>query len=83
MHRLSDNKIILITRKTRLQDLIIRFNTIEQVRFYIEHMGSDFSDYLAEDEQYRKSVFETCSALESLGRLQMVDREYLPNFIFG
>jgi len=83
MQRLSENKIILITRKTRLQDLIVRFNTIEQVRFYIEHMGSDFSDYLAEDEQYRKSVLETCNTLESLGRLQTVDRDYLSSFIFG
>lgn len=83
MDRLTENKIILIKRKTRLEDLIARFNTISQAKFYIEHLGSDFSDYIAEDEQYKKAVAEAHSQLECLGKVQIVDREYVPNFIFG
>lgn len=81
--RLTDNKIILVKRKTRLDDLIARYNTIAQARFYMEHMGSDISDYISEDEQYKSAVSEACSQLETLGRVQVVDREYVPNFIFG
>lgn len=83
MDRLTENKIVLIKRKTRLEDLIARYNTIAQAQFYIEHLGSDFSDYIAEDEQYKKAVSGVYSQLESIGRVQIVDREYLPNFIFG
>lgn len=83
MKRLTDNKIILVTRKTRLENLISRYNTIQQAQFYIEHMGADFSDYLAEDENYKHAVSAAFETLESLGRVQAVDREFLPNFIFG
>lgn len=83
MERLTENKIILIKRKTRLEDLIIRCNTIEQAKFYIEHLGSDFSDYVKEDEQYKKSVSEANCILEAMGRVQIVGRDFVSNFIFG
>jgi len=83
MDRLTENKIVLIKRKTRLEDLIARYNTIEQAKFYIEHLGSDFSDYISEDERYKKAISEAYSELNSLGRVQVIDREYVPNFIFG
>ncbi|MEQ8199119.1 MAG: sugar kinase [Clostridiaceae bacterium] len=83
MERLTENKIVLVKRKTRLEDLISRYNTIAQAKFYIEHMGSDLSDYISEDEQYKKAIFESHSQLEKLGKVQVVDREYVPNFIFG
>ena len=83
MGRLTENKIVLIKRKTRLEDLVARYNTIAQAKFYIEHLGSDFSDYMAEDEQYKKAVSDAHCELELLGMVQVVDREYVPNFIFG
>lgn len=83
MDRLTENKIILIVRRTRLDDLIARFNTEEQARFYVEHLGSDFSDYLIEHRRYKKSVSDVSRELEQLGRLQIVDRSYITNFLFG
>lgn len=81
--RLTENKIILVKRKTRLEELIVRYNTLTQAKFYIEHMGGDFSDYLEEDERYKQALSEAYRQVEGLGRVQMVDREYVPNFIFG
>ena len=83
MERLTENKLIVIKRRTRLEDLIIRYNTIAQAKFYIEHMGSDFSDYILEDEKYKLAISETIRILAPLGRVQVVDRDYVPNFIFG
>lgn len=83
MERLTENKFVLIKRKTRLEELIVRYNTVDQAKFYIEHLGSDFSDYIAEDRQYKKAVFGAQSELELLGRVQVLDREYVSNFIFG
>ena len=83
MQRLTDNKIVLVTRPTRLGDLVARFNTTAQARFYVEHLGADFSDYLNEDQTYQGAVAEAQSTLAKLGRVQVVDRRFLPNFVFG
>ncbi|HEY8909522.1 MAG TPA: sugar kinase [Desulfosporosinus sp.] len=83
MDRITENKIILVKRKTRLEELIAKYNTIAQTKFYIEHLGADFSDYVAEDKLYKRAVAEAYNVLEALGRVQVVDRQYVSNFIFG
>ena len=83
MQRLSDNKIILIKRSTRLEELVARFNTINQAKFYIEHLGADFSDYEIEHQQYLESVRQIEMQLRKLGLVQVLDRVFLPNFIFS
>jgi NAD kinase len=79
----SDRKIILIVRETRLDELIARFNTVQQVQFYVEHLGADFSDYLQEHQHYLSAVAEAESTLRNYGRVQRLQRRYLSNFIFG
>ena len=44
-------KIVVVTRKTRLEELVERFNTREQAKFYIEHMGLNFADYDREHDR--------------------------------
>ena len=83
MERRTENKLVLIVRRTRLDELIARFNTEDQARFYVEHLGSDFSDYQTEDRIYKEAVRETQDVLLRHGRVQVVDRTFLPNFIFG
>ena len=83
MERVTENKIVLIKRKTRLEDLIIRYNTINQAKFYIEHMGADFSDYIAENEEYIQAIENASKILNTIGIVQVLDRTFLPNYIFG
>lgn len=83
MGRLTENKIVIVVRRTRLDELVARFNTVGQARFYVEHLGADFSDYQEEDRVYKKIVGDTESILSRYGRVQLVDRRFLPNFIFG
>ena len=83
MDRLTENKLVLIVQSTRLDDLIARFNTRDQARFYIEHLGDDFSDYEAEDQRYKARLREAKDLLATIGRLQVVDRGFVPNFVFG
>jgi NAD kinase len=83
MKRLTDNKIVLVTRPTRLAELVIRFNTVSQAKFYVEHQGADFSDYLREDETYHRALTESEEALGQVGLVQIVDRSFLPNFVFA
>jgi NAD kinase len=83
MNRLTENKLVLVTRQTRLEELVVRFNTVAQAKFYVEHLGADFSDYEREHARYRRAVADSEAALSALGRLQTLRREFLPNFIFG
>ena len=76
-------KIILITRKTRLEGLIERFNTKAQAQFYIEHSGGDFDLYRQEHNTYYTAVFELQHSLQGVLKLQRIEREFLPNFIFS
>jgi NAD kinase len=83
MSKASDRKIVLVTRRTRLEELLARFHTMAQARFYIEHLGADFADYQKEHEHYQKSLDITLLALEQRGRFQRIDRGFLPNFLFA
>lgn len=78
----QERKIVLITRRTRLQELVSRYNTIEQARFQAEHLGMDFEDFLLEDRVYRKAVAAVEKVLRQHGRVQPLDRGFLPNFLF-
>jgi NAD kinase len=78
-----DRKILLIVRPTRIDDLIARFNTIQQAQFYVEHLGAEFSDYLDEHKRYHEAVTMAEASLRRFGRVQKLERRYLPNFVFG
>lgn len=79
----GERRVILVTRQTRLQELVARHNTLAQARFYLEHLGADFGDYLREDEAYSRSLRVTVDALQAWGRYQLVDRALLANFVFA
>lgn len=78
-----ERKVVLITRHTRLQELIQRYQTLAQAKFYIEHLGADFSDYLLENEAYAKSLSMIVEVLQDFGRFQLIDRELVPNYHFN
>lgn len=77
------HKIVIVKRKTRLQELVRKYNTEEQAKFYIEHMGVDFSDYIAEDRRYQTALKRVTDSSERFARVQVIDRDFVPNMIFG
>jgi len=79
----ADRKVVLVTRQTRLEELVARFHTIAQAKFYVEHSGADFSDYEREHGSYLNAKQVTLGTLQTHGRYQAVDRSFLPNFLFG
>jgi hypothetical protein len=83
MTEMPDRKIVLVVRPTRLDDLVTRFNTVQQAQFYVEHLGADFSDYLIEHKQYQLAVRRVEDVLRGFGRMQRLDRRYVSNFVFG
>lgn len=76
-------KIVVVTRRTRLEEVVDRFNTLQQAKFYIEHMGLDFSEYEEEHEVFCGVARSVLRELEKLGRkVQRIDWTFLPNFLF-
>src|ERR1700754_118754 len=74
--------VIVVTGKTRLEQLIDRFNTFDQAKFYIEHAGSDFNEYQQEHDTFKRSLDSILRIGASRARMKMIDRGFLPNFIF-
>jgi NAD kinase len=75
-------KVVVITRRTRLDELRERFNTLGQAKFYIEHSGGNFAEYAAEDDAYRQSLEVVEHSLDFDLKSQFVDRAFLPTFLF-
>jgi NAD kinase len=75
-------KIVIVTRRTRLQELVERFNTHSQAKFYIEHSGGDFADYEREDDSYQTALDLVRRSLDFELPHQVVDRALIPTYKF-
>ncbi len=80
-------KIVVVTRKTSLEELVERHNPREQARFYVEARGATFADYEAEHDSYQRALetlrLALSTALPPAVRVQWIKREFLPQFVFG
>jgi len=79
----QERKVVLVTRRTRLEELVVQHHTLAQARFYLEHLGADFGDYVQENAAYAQSLAAAVQTLQAWGRYQIVERAYLPNFVFA
>jgi len=79
----TDARFVLVTRKTRLQELVERFNTWPQARFYLEHSQVDAQAYLAEHDHYQTQIRRAEAILANLGRFHSIERAYLPMYQFS
>lgn len=75
-------KLVIVTRHTRLQELVARFNTQSQAKFYIEHAGGDFTDYEREDDAYGRALEAVQNSLKFEIPCQIVDRTLVSTFQF-
>lgn len=84
-HRFTNgiHKVVIIKKKTRLEELVARFNTVDQAEFYVEHMGADFRDYRDEHDNYYKALEAVRNDAKLFARVHEIDNEYIPNMIFG
>ncbi|NIP99398.1 MAG: sugar kinase [Nitrospinaceae bacterium] len=76
-------KAVLVTRKTHLEELIERFNTPAQARFYLEHAGEDFQPVETAHLHYHAVLSRVRECIPKSLKQQVIDRTYLPQFLFG
>ncbi|HAH06139.1 MAG TPA: NAD+ kinase [Elusimicrobia bacterium] len=75
-------KVVLVTRATRLEGLVERFNSRGQAQFYLEHAGEDFSEYQREHDAYQRSLETLRRSLDTGLKLQALDRRFVPTYLF-
>ena len=63
--------------------MIRRHNTRDQAGFYIKSRGDNFADYLDEDRELKLALSDIEKLLKTFGRVQLLERSFLPNFLFG
>lgn len=78
----SEN-IVIVTAKTRLEQLKKKFNTVAQTKFYLDNMGGDFEELAQEDSALNLSVGNAQRQLRTIAKTKVINREYLPNYIFS
>jgi len=71
------DKLVVITRKTALEELIERFNTRDQACFYIEHMGGNFASYQAAHDAYHAAITSLHKAIPHGLRVHWIDQSFL------
>lgn len=83
MSHVSERKIVVITKQTRADELVKKFNNMTQAAFFVQKRGGDISEYIEESKVYKETVSSSFGQLRNLARVQQIDREYVPSFMFG
>ena len=80
--RVAFEKVVIVTRKTQLEELVARFNSVPQARFYLEHAGQSFDPIAARHAHYHSVLERVREALPRGLKSQVIERAVLPQFSF-
>jgi NAD kinase len=76
-------KVVIVTRKTELEELTARFNSVPQAQFYLEHAGQDFAPIARSHQQYHEVLDGIRESIPNRLKNQVIERGFLPQFKFG
>ena len=75
-------RLVIVTRETRLEELKQRFVTLEQARFYLDRAGQDIEPLEREHHRFDGAVNVVRAAVPEHLPVQMVRREMISSFPF-
>ncbi len=75
-------RIVIVTRRTELEDLVLRFNTLAQARFYLEQSGRAFDPIQSAHDVYRSALGALLANLPDEPRHHVIDRDIVPRYLF-
>ena len=76
-------KIVVVTRQTELDELVHRFNTPAQAKFYLEQGGHSFDRIQTAHDKYKNVVKSVVRSLATDQKHQVIDRGIVPQFTFA
>ncbi|MFW5444443.1 MAG: sugar kinase [Methylococcaceae bacterium] len=74
---------IIIKNKTRLENLVERFNTKAQAKFYIERLGGNFDDYVLEDKVFKIALNSLQTQLSNIIKNKIIEGSFVPSYLFS
>lgn len=77
------DKVVIIKKRTSLEELLIRHSTKTQAEFYLKASGHSHDVYKSADSAYQQGLSDTISVLPKNVRSQVVEREHLSTFQFS
>jgi NAD kinase len=83
MAKTQYENVIIVTRNTELDDLVARFNTKAQARFYLEQAGQSFEDIQVAHDKHQAVIKRVRQAIPNTIKSQTIGRELVPRFMFG
>lgn len=75
-------QIIIVKRQTELEELVGRFNTVPQARFYLEHEGHSFEPIEMAHRTFHEALESVRASVPSGIKLQIIDRDLVTRFKF-
>lgn len=75
-------KVVIVTRMTQLEELLARFNTTAQARFYLEHAGESFEPIEQAHRNYHQVLDYVRGMVPRGTKSLVIERQYLPQFHF-
>lgn len=75
-------RIITVTRKTELQELVERFGTVPQAKFYLEHAGHNFERLQSAHTTYMSALERVRKAIPGEIKRHSIDRTFVPRYAF-
>jgi len=76
-------RVVVVSRKTELEELTARFNTVAQVKFYLERAGRDFDIIYQAHEQYHAILSGVRRLIPASQKSMLIDRAMLTQYAFG
>jgi NAD kinase len=83
MPRAKFENVIIVTRNTELDDLVHRFNTKAQAKFYLQQAGQSFEAIQEAHDKHRAVLKTVRQAIPDTIKSQTIGRDLLPRFLFG
>lgn len=77
------DKIVVVKKATPLDELLNRYTTTSQVKYFLESRGESYDYYKTSNDAYKNSLNLALAALPQAMRTQIVDKEHLGTFQFG
>ena len=78
----SVERVVLVTKPTAWEELLVRFGTAGQARFWLERAGEDVAAIEAEHARYHDALGAVRKQLPGDLRVQVLERALLPQYRF-
>jgi NAD kinase len=76
-------RLVIVTRRTELEELVRRFQTKAQAKFYLERAGEDVAGIAARHRVFEEALGQVRAQIPRDLKVHRIDRDELPQYRFA